>query len=421
VAVTLPGVALRIIARVAAGVPVLVLAACAIKTPGTPTTPPPDLASTPPIPGPHWKSPDSVDPEAWQPRGFAVLDRDRRPLVLERLPDGPDSELWRPSGPLSTSAFAMIDESRIASIEPWIAVLELAADDAARHPEVPPRRAVDGLLARPTSDGSRGLAIVLGSLARLNPPEQWLVAEFLRRGWTVLVSSPPICAPDDRTDGVTTLSPGLDPEAAGRTLAAEVDAGLGTWRDGLRDIVSRLSSRADLPAGPTVIVGASSGALAAPLVADTLRTVRAVDALVLIAGGASPATIVARTTLTDEDLRVDRRGPRVDDVDLPRFVTAFESATRLQSPTAESDAAARLGGIPILLMESGFDAAIPEIARARLRGLHPRAEHWWYPLGHYGLFVALSTEAGPLVDWLEAVLRDDSAIEPHRSASDVVP
>jgi dienelactone hydrolase len=404
VAVTLPGVTLRTIARVVAGLPVLLLAACAIKTPGTPTAAPADLASTPPIPGPRWKSPDPFDPEAWQPRGFAVLDPDRRPLFLERRPDGTDSELWRPSGPLATSAFAMIDESRIAAIEPWIAVLELADDDAVRHPEVPPRRAVDGLLARPTESPPCGLAIVLGSLARLNPPEQWLVAEFLMRGWTVLVSSPPICAPDDDTNGVTTLSPGLEPELAGRTLAAEVDAGLGTWRGGLRDILARLETRNDLPNGPTVLVGASSGALAAALVADSLRTVRRIDAVVMIAGGASPAEILARTTLADQDLRVDRQGPRVHDVDLPRFVRAFESATCLQSPAAESSAAARLDGTPVLMLEAGFDSAIPETARRRLRSLFPHADHWWYPLGHYGLFFALSTESGPIVDWIERVI-----------------
>jgi hypothetical protein len=280
---------------------------------------------------------------------------------------------------------------------------------------------VDGLLARPSATPSRGLAIILGSLARLNPPEQWLVAEFLRRGWTVLVSSPPVCAPDDRTGGVTVLRPGVDPVGAGRTLAAEVDAGLGAWRDGLRDLVTRLKTRGHLPSGPTVIVGASSGALAAPVIADTLRSVRSIHAIAMIAGGASPPSIIARTTLADEDLRVDRRGPRIDDVDLPRFVAAFESASRLQSPSAESMTAARLSGVPILLLESGFDSAIPETARSRLRSLFPEAEHWWYPLGHYGLFIALSTEAGPLVDWMEDAVRGDSGNDAPRSPGEVVP
>ncbi len=397
------------------------LGGCAVKTPGVPTIAPPDLVVTNPIPGPAWKSPDPIDPDARQPRGFAVLDPDRRPLCLDRCENGMHAEIWRPSGPLPTSAFAMIDASRIAGIEPWIAVLELAPDDPARDLDVPPRRAVDGVLARPAVEPSRGLAIILGSLARLNPPEQWLVAEFLSRGWTVLVSSPPVCAPDDRTDGVTTLAPGIDPEGAGRLLAAEVDAGLGVWRDGLRDLVARLESRGSLPDGPTVLVGASSGALAAPVISDGLRRIRPVDAIALIAGGASPPEILARTTLADEDLRVDRRGPRVDDLDLPRFVSSFETASRLQSPDAEAAAAARLAGLPVLVLESGFDSAIPESARQRLRTLFPNAEHWWYPLGHYGLFVALSTEAAPLVDWMDAAVRDDSELVGRRSSGEVVP
>ncbi len=361
-----------------------------------------------PIPGPTWRAPDPRDPKARQPRGFAVLGPDRQTLTLDRCPDAADAELWRPRRPLSTAAFAMIDASRIATIEPWIAVLELADDDPARRPEIPARRAVDGLLAHPATHRSSGLAIILGSLARLNPPEQWLVAEFLERGWSVLVSSPPVCAPDDRTHGVTTLAPGMEPEAAGSTLAAEVDAGLGTWRDGLRAIITHLAASKDLPDGPTVLVGASSGALAAPVIADALRQVRPVGAVALIAGGASPAEILARTTLADDDLRLDRRGPRVDDVDLPRFIEAFESSSRLQSPASERTAAERLAGIPIILLEPGFDSAIPARARSRLRGLHPQATHWWYPLGHYGLFIALATESAPLVDWLEWAVHPDS-------------
>jgi len=414
-------------------VAILLLAACAVKTPSPRIGSPADAETArrgsesrpapaaDPMPGPIWKSPDPFEPGATQPRGFAVLDADRRALRLDRREDGSVAEIWRPSGPLPTTAFAMIDPARIDAIEPWIAVLELAADDPARHPDVPPRRAVDGVIARPTTSEVRGLAIVLGSLARLNPPEQWLVAEFLSRGWTVLVSSPPVSAPDDRTGGVTTLRPGLDPAEAGRALAADIDAGLGVWRDGLRDLISRLDVRGDLPGGPTVLVGASSGALAAPIIADALRPVRPIDAVALIAGGASPPTILARTTLADEDLRLDRRGPRVDDVDLPTFVEAFESSSRLQSPAAEATTAARLAGVPVLILESGFDTAIPASARARLRTMFPGAEHWWYPLGHYGLFIALSIEAGPLVDWLERAVHADSDADGLRNPGKVVP
>ena len=96
-----------------------------------------------------------------------------------------------------------------------------------------------------------------------------------------------------------------------------------------------------------------------------------------------------------------RRGPRVDDHDLPRFIDSFESTSRLLSPASEKAASAFLQGIPLLVLEAGFDSAIPRAARARLRELHPTAERWWYPLGHVGLFVALATESEPIVTWIE--------------------
>lgn len=408
---------MRIAGLVALGLVTIGGAACAIRTPGRPATETNASPASGDLAGPAWRATDPLDPTESQPRGFAVLGPDRRPIDLERRPDEDRAALWQPVRDLPVSIFSMIDDEPIASIEAWIAVLELAEDDPARRPEIPPRRAVDGLLATPKTTPARGLAIVLGSLARLNPPEQWLTAELLERGWVVLVSSPPVAAPDSATDGIATLAPGLAPVEAGETLAAEVDTSIGAWRDGLASILRRLEENGSLPEGPTVILGASSGAIAAPLLAARLREDRPISAMVLVAGGASPPRILARTTLTDEDLRLDRRGPRVDDHDLPRFIASFESASRLLSPASENAASDMLRNTPVLLLEAGFDSAIPEAARSRLRSLHPTAARWWYPLGHVGLFIALGTESGPIVTWIE---RETSNRTPP-GADDLVP
>lgn len=399
-------------------------AGCAVRTPAPPRPTTPDStgnSGVTPIVGPSWRPADVVTPDASQPRGFAVLGPDRAPIVLTRHEDEGSAELWTPAETLPTSVFSMIDDDPIASIQAWIAVLELSEDDPGRRPEIPPRRAVDGMLALPRHARPRGLAIILGSLARLNPPEQWLTSTFLERGWAVLVSSPPVAAPDAVTGGVTTLAPGRSPVEAGRTLAAEVDTSLGCWRDGLSAIVTRLETLQTLPAGPTVIVGASSGAIAAPLVADRLAATRPVSAVVMVAGGASPPRILARTTLSDQDLRLDRRGPRVSTLDLPRFVAAFDADSRLQGPAAEHAAAERIGIGPVLVLEAGFDTAIPEAARHRLRDLHPGAARWWYPLGHVGLFLALAAETDRVVDWIESVVDTDSSNRPAPAADDPVP
>ena len=66
----------------------------------------------------------------------------------------------------------------------------------------------------------------------------------------------------------------------------------------------------------------------------------------------------------------------------------------------------RAAGIrgPILLLEGGFDTAIPATARATMDDRLGHPERWWYPTGHYGLFLLLPGEGDAIVAWIRRTL-----------------
>ncbi|MBC04577.1 MAG: hypothetical protein CMJ34_14930 [Phycisphaerae bacterium] len=372
---------------------------CTIRTPG----PGPETATT--VPGPVPDLPSWSDPPPTtiaelegrsHPMGFAVMDIEGAAMTMHRLEDSRRVEIWRPDSIRSEDLPLDLDPTAIDSVEARIAVVELADTDPRSNLSIPPRRAIDGLLFTPSRRSDGRMVLILGSLARFNPGERWLVEAFLRDGWSVLLSSPPITSPDPEHGAMTVISPGLDPELAGRVLAAEIEVALGAWAVGITAITSELQNAGSLPEGPTVLVGMSSGGLASPVATAVLDPIRRVDSVVLMATGADPPVIVAGTTLDDDDLRIERRGPQADAADMERFVSSYAGAATLASSILWTWFADR----PLLIIEAGFDAAIPSTARAELRSRLPGADHWWLPTGHFGLFAAMIREADSIVRWV---------------------
>ena len=130
-----------------------------------------------------------------------------------------------------------------------------------------------------------------------------------------------------------------------------------------------------------------------------------IEAAVLIAGGADLDTILLETTLDPEDLRLTRRGPRPDATAAKTFRRAYRTSVRLDDPSLTNWFALR----PILLLEGGFDTAIPATARATMDERLGRPERWWYPTGHYGLFVLLPGEGDAIVRWIRRTLDLDGS------------
>lgn len=392
------------------------LAGCTVRDPGSgpvlaTSDPPPTIAL------PLWKDPASPTATELlgegQPVGFAVLDPEGEAITMTRLEDAGAIELWQPTPFPVNDVVSVIEGDLIGSITGRIAIAEVSETDPRSGRPVPLRRAVDGILFGPPGQGNGRLAIVLGSLARFNPGERWMTEALLRNGWDVLVSSPPIASPDTRTGGRTRIDPGGRPVLSGEILAAEFDVAIGTWAAGLAAILQRLEDDALLPEGPMILIGLSSGGIATPAIAATLSPIRDTSAAVLLAAGADPALILARTTLDDDDLRLDRSGERVEGDDVARFVDAYRRTSLLENPAIIDWFARR----PILIVEGGFDTAIPREARDRLRRLLPRAAHWWMPTGHYGLFATLLREADEIVAWLDDRLKDAAGTTPRADAN----
>lgn len=375
----------------------------------------PSVASTASAPLPRlplWSDPDV--PTAAEltgrshPVGFAIMDTDGNAMPMTRLADEGQVELWRPDSIRIEELPLELEASTVSSVEGRIAIVELARTDPIASLGVPPRRAVDGLLFSPNTAADGRLVVVLGSLARFNPGERWLVEAFLEAGWNVLLSSPPVASPHPEHGDTTTISPGIDPVAAGRTLAGEIDVAIGAWTLGLAAITSELVRDRRMPEGPTLLVGMSSGGLAVPPTAALLDRIRRVDAAVLMATGVDPPVIIGRTSLEDEELRITRRGPRISDPDLRTFLSSYLAVSTLEDEGLWAWFEQR----PILIVEAGFDAAIPADSRSELRSRLPKADHWWLPTGHFGLFAAMMNEAESIVSWSESRCRRDREPEP---------
>ena len=373
---------------------------CTIRTEGGG----PSSATSRPAPAP--RLPDWSDPSPatiadlegrGHPVGFAVLDQNGTAVSMTRLEDSMRVELWRPDSILTDDLPLNLDLLALNSLEARIAIVELAETDPRSELPIPRRRAVDGLLFTPKAIIDDRLVVILGSLARFNPGERWLIEAFLREGWCVLLSSPPIISPDPEHGVVTVLHPGVDPEAAGRILAGEIEVAIGAWAAGISAITAELQDCGRLPDGPTVIVGMSSGGLAAPAATALLNPMRRVDAVILMATGANPPAILAGTSLRDGDLRLERRGPAASSGDLAVLEESFSNASTIESEALWAWFVDR----PVLLIEAGFDAAIPASARGELRSRIPDADHWWLPTGHFGLFASMINEGPLIVRWAE--------------------
>lgn len=386
---------------------VLLSTGCATRTRGLDRAGP----STPPPPGtwPSWASPDPLErgvPDA--PRGFKVEGTDGSTIRMRRAADIGPTELWTPR-PEDVDqrhpVLTMIDPDLVERWTWTIAVLESEDDEDWNLDPVPERRAIDGLLLAPARHHvahARTLVVVLGSLARYNPPEQWLATAMLRRGFPVLLSSPPVASPLGPAAGRAIVEPANAPERAGLTLAREVDLATATWSVGLETILDHLDPQATRRFDTIVLMGASSGAIALPSVAIRLGLERDLAALVFIGGGANAGLVLAETSLGSEDLRLERRGGSPDSEATRIFLDRFDDHVVRDDEGIWQ----WLDQHPSVVLEAGFDRAIPFDARTELRRRLPGASHWWFPVGHYGLFLLLSAESNAIAEWTTLVLRN---------------
>jgi len=145
--------------------------------------------------------------------------------------------------------------------------------------------------------------------------------------------------------------------------------------------------------------------VAVPSLTIRLGSARRLAGFVFVGGGADAGLILAETSLGSDDLRLERSGGRLTPEDHRRFV----EETRRHATRDGREIWNWLDQHPSVILEAGFDRAIPHGARRTLRERMPGAALWWYPLGHYGLFVLLSTESETIVEWIVETLAERSS------------
>ncbi|MHC5022550.1 MAG: alpha/beta hydrolase [Planctomycetota bacterium] len=257
-------------------------------------------------------------------------------------------------------------------------------------------------------ESPRGLVIHLTSIAGLNRQEATVVEALRDRGWAVVsIVSPRVdrfpsnAVHLDLADGI---------EACGSTLAVELDDRIAEWVYAIEAMVAYLRQRrSDIPLHPLVVVGCSAGALQLPALAA--RHPGAIDAAVLVGGGADFIDVIRNTDLPDDFLR-DRvgfsvrwtgRAPNRQQWD------AIQAEYLSRSRLDPYHSARYLSATPVLMLHARHDAIVPARSGERLYQQLGRPERWTYGLGHVGLFWWLPNEAARIADWIDQVVDDEMA------------
>lgn len=153
---------------------------------------------------------------------------------------------------------------------------------------------------------------------------------------------------------------------------------------------------------PVAVIGFSAGALIAPAAAARLG--EAVQAVVLIGGGANLLEIAATGEFSDGGLRV-----RCEDDETPApLMDLLNQAYLARSRLDPYHAAAQLRGTPVLLVRATFDEWVPASTGRLLRERLGEPDQLVHLGGHRTLFYFLPSQAGRIADWLqENVSRED--------------
>lgn len=259
-----------------------------------------------------------------------------------------------------------------------------------------------------------GTALYLASAIGVSLDDE-LLAEFVRRGWAVVIVWPPtgglLADPRWRreltfnidnwlTDELRMVrqtplakrSEQVRPDTMARTLGHGATQFLSEWAyaaDAAMDCFTR--ERPALARGPFVMVGASLGAISLPAVAARIE--RQPDAAVFLAGGASFARIIYRglaSVRAIEDQRaywdeVERLYPRYAPLDAVNTAPAMKDR-----------------GVPVLQIHAMFDCIVPASSGRALWEALGRPERWDLPVGHGGAFFLSGLYAGDVLNWVEA-------------------
>jgi fermentation-respiration switch protein FrsA (DUF1100 family) len=187
-------------------------------------------------------------------------------------------------------------------------------------------------------------------------------------------------------------------------LAAELDAQQASLAYAVEAMLRCLPAQhPEVSDRPVVIAGLSLGGLCAPTTAARVHD--AVDAVVIVGGGANVARIIVNGSLTGLATRAPRRLRKP----LDELCSAYLNVSRLDPFYT----AMALRDIPVLVLHARWDAIVPAATGDLLWERLGRPERWSYPLGHLGLFWWLPNEAKEIADWIDGAVDRGGADRQH--------
>lgn len=378
----------------------LLLGACSLPDPDVvPAAAAPGAAARPALPADAWPdrleatTPSFAVNKGAPPRDLGVYRQCRVMLMSQSRKEAPllffasrtSEPIYEPKGHLGVSLEA--DENSTSFV---------VRDHRITLIEVEPSRI----------QPARGTVIYLASIMGLPKNEQQFITSLREAGWNVASCLPSLDLfyRDGWPDVIG--EDGFD-EAAQR-LARRIDGHLAERAYAVESLLAYLAAdHPDWLKGPRVVIGSSAGALALPAVAARVGNV---DAAVLIGGGAHVPRILMESWI-DIYNPVMRRGP--DETRRKRLERRLnrDERRKLQKLAFEhcrldpAHLAPLLRGVPTLQMHATRDRVVPAQTGELLHGALGRPERWDYAAGHVSLFYGLPTQAGRVIDWLDAQTR----------------
>ncbi len=233
--------------------------------------------------------------------------------------------------------------------------------------------------------------------------EQTMLRNLRRRGWAVLVITPPanIMDREEILVGRRMLAIGEGEEIAtideaGRVLAALVDDRFAEWGYACEALLLAIEQEyPEIPQRPGVLMGLSLGAIVLPATAARLGD--RFDAAVLIAGGSNFLEIVRTSSLGRGGVRLTVDGEPATPEQWGELVEAYLKHSRLDP----HNAARVLRSMPVLMLHATMDRIVDAERGQELFERLGRPDLLAYPLGHLGISWLLPMFGPRVADWLD--------------------
>lgn len=246
-------------------------------------------------------------------------------------------------------------------------------------------------------DAGAMVVLLPGMFGTPEPVVDSLVGMLRSRGWHVLRM---LTHPSRFTESAAfVLAPGGDLEGAAAEIAVEMGARAAACALAVEAVCEEIGrTREGVPADRRIALGMSGGGMV--LTTVMAREPEAYAAAVFIGAGCDYAQVAMESNYTEwiDSVRIGWSGePTVEER------AAFTRAYRENAPFDSYTTAARVRGLPVLMLHGEADRAVPAALGDLLWERLGRPERWSIPLGHEALFLAyLPSRAADLLDWLDA-------------------